>query len=73
MCNCCFKSPEMDFNHDLILFELLLFRKIVFGKSLVSKKIFWSMGGQKFKKNIIALFHVSGHSGHFLKRFIFFG
>ena len=31
------------------------------------------MGGQNFKKYFIALFHVSGHSGHFLKKLYFLG
>ena len=60
MCNCCFKSHEMNFKHDFLRERNLFLRKSV-------------LSCQKFKKYLIALFHVSGYSGHFLKIFIFLG
>ena len=60
----------MDFKHDLIFFEFLLY---FLEKIVRKKKNVLVNGGSKIQKIITALFYVSGHSGHFLKRFIFLG
>ena len=60
----------MDFKHDLIFFEFLLYFS---EKNVRKKKNVLVNGGSKIQKIITALFYVSGHSGHFLKRFIFLG
>ena len=60
MCNCCFKSPKMDFEHDLILFLFFLnfwYKKLRLEKVWLGRSCF-GLWGVKNSTNILLLYFI---------------